>query len=65
MLTNEMYLDSADIRKNIVSINKDVRTIHQHHQSHHASIDVTINNVTGSVQQQLLQQKVQEHLQLQ
>ena len=48
MLANEMYLDSADIRKNIVSIAKMLGYTPTSPKSPMASIDVTINNVTGS-----------------
>jgi len=48
MLANEMYLDSADIRKNIVSIAKMLGYTPTSPKSPTASIDVTINNVTGS-----------------
>ena len=48
MLANEMYLDSADIRKNIVSIAKMLGYTPTSPKSPTASIDVTINNMTGS-----------------
>ena len=48
MLANEMYLDSADIRKNIVSIAKMLGYTPTSPKSPTASIDVTLNNVTGS-----------------
>ena len=48
MLANEMYLDSADIRKNIVSIAKMLGYTPTSPKSPLASIDVTLNNVTGS-----------------
>ncbi len=48
MLANEMYLDSADIRKNIVSIAKMLGYTPTSPKSPLASIDVTVNNVTGS-----------------
>ena len=48
MLANEMYLDSADIRKNIVSIAKMLGYTPTSPKSPLATIDVTVNNVTGS-----------------
>ena len=48
MLANEMYLDSADIRKNIVSIAKMLGYTPTSPKSPLATIDVTLNNVTGS-----------------
>jgi len=48
MLANEMYLDSADIRKNIVSIAKMLGYTPTSPKSPVATIDVTLNNVTGS-----------------
>ena len=48
MLANEMYLDSADVRKNIVSIAKMLGYTPTSPKSPLASIDVTLNNVTGS-----------------
>jgi len=48
MLVNEMYLDSADIRKNIVSLAKMLGYTPSSVRSPHATIDVTVNNATGS-----------------
>ena len=48
MLANEMYMDSADVRKNIVSIAKMLGYTPTSPKSPLASIDVTLNNVTGS-----------------
>ena len=48
MLANEMYLDSADIRKNIVSIAKMLGYTPTSPKSPNATIDVTLNNVTGN-----------------
>ena len=48
MLANEMYLDSADIRKNIVSLAKMLGYTPTSAKSPSASIDITMNNVTGS-----------------
>ena len=48
MLANEMYLDSADIRKNIVSIAKMLGYTPTSPKSPVATVDVTLNNVTGS-----------------
>ena len=48
MLANEMYLDSADVRKNIVSIAKMLGYTPTSPKSPNATIDVTLNNVTGS-----------------
>ena len=48
MLANEMYLDSADIRKNIVSLAKMLGYTPTSPKSPLATIDVTVNNVTGS-----------------
>jgi len=48
MLANEMYLDSADIRKNIVSIAKMLGYTPTSPKSPIASIDVTVNNVTSN-----------------
>ena len=46
MATNEMYLDSADIRNNIVSLAKMIGYTHHHYSV--ASIDIQVNNGTGS-----------------
>ena len=48
MLANEMYLDSADIRKNIVSIAKMLNYTPSSVRSPVASIDIKINDATGS-----------------
>ena len=48
MLANEMYLDSADIRKNIVSLAKMLGYTPTSPKSPTATIDVLLNNVTGS-----------------
>ena len=48
MLANEMYLDSADIRKNIVSLAKMLGYTPTSPKSPTASIDILLNNVTGS-----------------
>ena len=48
MLANEMYLDSADVRKNIVSLAKMLGYTPTSAKSPSASIDITMNNVTGS-----------------
>ena len=48
MLANEMYLDSADVRKNIVSIAKMLGYTPTSPKSPSATIDVTLNNVTGN-----------------
>ena len=48
MLANEMYLDSADIRKNIVSLAKMLGYTPTSAKSPSANIDITINNGTGS-----------------
>jgi len=48
MLVNEMYLDSADIRKNIVSIAKMLGYTPSSVRSPTASISVQINDATGS-----------------
>ena len=48
MLANEMYLDSADVRKNIVSIAKMLGYTPTSPKSPTASIDILLNNVTGS-----------------
>ena len=48
MSTNEMYLDSADIRKNIVSLAKMLGYTPTSPRAPRASIDVVINNATGS-----------------
>jgi len=48
MLANEMYLDSADIRKNIVSLAKMLGYTPTSPKSPTATIDVTLNNATGA-----------------
>ena len=48
MSTNEMYLDSADIRKNIVSLAKMLGYTPTSPRAPRASIDVLVNNGTGS-----------------
>ena len=48
MLANEMYLDSADIRKNIVSLAKMLGYTPTSSKAPSALIDITMNNVTGS-----------------
>jgi hypothetical protein len=48
MLANEMYLDSADIRKNIVSIAKMLNYTPSSVRSPVASIDIEVNDATGS-----------------
>jgi hypothetical protein len=48
MLANEMYLDSADIRKNIVSIAKMLGYTPTSAKAPTASIDILINNASGA-----------------
>src|SRR6056300_1570012 len=48
MLANEMYLDSADIRKNIVSLAKMLGYTPTSAKSPVASINIKINNATGT-----------------
>ncbi len=48
MLANEMYLDSADIRKNIVSLAKMLGYTPTSAKSPTASIDILMNNITSS-----------------
>ena len=48
MLANEMYLDSADIRKNIVSLAKMLGYTPTSPKSPTATIDVTLNNGSGA-----------------
>ena len=48
MSTNEMYLDSADIRKNIVSLAKMLGYTPTSPRTPRAQIDVVLNNATGS-----------------
>ena len=45
MLANEMYIDSADIRKNIVSLAKGLGYTPTSPRASLASLDVTVNNV--------------------
>ena len=48
MATNELYLDSADIRNNIVSLAKMIGYTPSSPRAPMASIDVTLNNATGT-----------------
>ena len=48
MATNEMYLDSADIRNNIVSLAKMIGYTPSSPRAPLASIDITINNGSGN-----------------
>tara|TARA_B100000287_G_scaffold56379_1_gene49556 strand:+ start:831 stop:2687 length:1857 start_codon:yes stop_codon:yes gene_type:complete len=48
MLANEMYLDSADVRKNIVSLAKMLNYTPSSVRSPIANIDVTVNNASGT-----------------
>jgi len=48
MVANEMYLDSADIRKNVVSLAKMIGYTPSSSKSALATVDVTLNNATGS-----------------
>jgi len=48
MLANEMYLDSADIRKNVVSLAKMLGYTPTSPKSPTATIDILLNNVTTS-----------------
>ena len=48
MLANELYLDSADIRKNIVSLAKMLGYTPSSAKSPVADVDITLNNATGS-----------------
>jgi len=48
MVANEMYLDSADIRKNIVSLAKMLGYTPSSAKSPVADVDITLNNATGS-----------------
>ena len=48
MATNELYLDSADIRNNIVSLAKMIGYTPSSPRAPMASIDILINNATGS-----------------
>ena len=48
MLANEMYLDSADVRKNIVSLAKMLGYTPTSPRAPKANIDITLNNATGA-----------------
>ena len=48
MATNELYLDSADIRNNIVSLAKMIGYTPSSPRAPLASIDVTLNNASGT-----------------
>ena len=48
MLANEMYLDSADIRKNIVSLAKMLGYTPSSVRTSTANVDITVNDGTGS-----------------
>ena len=48
MATNEIYLDSADIRNNIVSLAKMIGYTPSSPRAPKSSIDITINNGTGT-----------------
>ena len=48
MVANEMYLDSADIRKNIVSLAKMLGYTPSSPKAPRASVDITLNDGTGS-----------------
>jgi len=48
MLANEMYLDSADIRKNIISLAKMLGYTPTSAKAPTASIDILINNASGA-----------------
>jgi len=48
MLANEMYLDSADQRSSVVSLAKQVGYTPKSSVSSQATIDVVVNNATGS-----------------
>ena len=48
MLANELYLDSADIRKNVVSLAKMLGYTPTSAKSSLANVDITLNNATGS-----------------
>ncbi len=49
MSTNELYLDSADIRNNIVSLAKMIGYTPSSCRTPIANVDVTLNNATGTV----------------
>ena len=48
MATNELYLDSADIRNNIVSLAKMIGYTPSSPKAPMASIDIKVNNATGT-----------------
>ena len=48
MVANEMYLDSADIRKNVVSLAKMLGYTPSSSKSPTAVVDITLNNATGA-----------------
>ena len=48
MVANEMYLDSADIRKNVVSLAKMLGYTPSSAKSPTALVDITLNNATGA-----------------
>ena len=48
MVANEMYLDSADVRKNVVSLAKMLGYTPSSAKSPTAVVDITLNNATGS-----------------
>ena len=48
MLANEMYLDSADIRKNVVSLAKMLGYTPTSAKSPVANVDILVNNASGS-----------------
>ena len=48
MLANELYLDSADIRKNVVSLAKMLGYTPTSTKSSLANVDITLNGATGS-----------------
>ena len=48
MLSNELYLDSADIRKNIVSLAKALGYTPTSVRAPYASINITVGDATGS-----------------
>ena len=48
MLANEMYLDSADVRKNIVSLAKMLGYTPTSAKAPTATIDILVNNASGT-----------------
>ena len=48
MVANEMYLDSADVRKNVVSLAKMLGYTPSSSKSPTAVVDITLNNATGA-----------------